>query len=30
MAEVEAVTAAVTWVVAGVVVTWVVAGVAVA
>jgi hypothetical protein len=29
-AEVEAVTAAVTWVVAGVVVTWVVAGVAVA
>jgi hypothetical protein len=30
MAEVEAVTAAVTWVVAGVAVTWVVAGVAVA
>jgi hypothetical protein len=30
MAEVEVVTAAVTWVVAGVVVTWVVAGVAVA
>jgi hypothetical protein len=30
MAEVAAVTAAVTWVVAGVAVTWVVAGVAVA